>query len=186
MFLVEEGLFTSCSRQSFPIVLFHLHFLALGWTDLEFDNCIKSRHIQTTFLPKIRFIWVEVFLKIEVNQIGSTFHSCEPNWVPHWYVSTLPNQLIVFPLRWSDLPTVLLFVVHNYCLRFCSYPLQVISRFRCTECTLLADSMDPDNDADAEPQHEGFEQASIYKNDADVPIPTSSTASGISIYSDVT
>ena len=85
MFLVEEGLFTSCSRQSFPIVLFHLHFLALGWTDLESDNCIKFRHIQTTFLPKIRFICVEVFLKIEVNQIGSTFHSCEPNWVPHWY-----------------------------------------------------------------------------------------------------
>ena len=45
-------------------------------------------------------------------------------------------------------------------LRFCSYPLQVISRFRCTQCTLLEDSMDPDNDADAEPQHEGFEQAS--------------------------
>ena len=39
--------------------------------------------------------------------------------------------------------------------------------------------MDPDNDADAEPQHEGFEQASTYKNDADVPIPTSSTASDI-------
>ena len=37
--------------------------------------------------------------------------------------------------------------------------------------------MDPDNDADAEPQHEGFEQASTYKNDADVPIPTSCTAS---------
>ena len=85
--LAEEGLFTSCSRQSFPIVLFHLHFLALGWTDLESDNCIKFRHIQTTFLPKIRFICVEVFLKIEVNQIGSTFHSCEPNWVPHWYLS---------------------------------------------------------------------------------------------------
>ena len=45
--------------------------------------------------------------------------------------------------------------------------------------------MDPDNDADAEPQHEGFEQASTYKNDADVPIPTSSTASDISIYSSV-
>lgn len=44
--------------------------------------------------------------------------------------------------------------------------------------------MDPDNDADAEPQHEGFEQASTYKNDADVPIPTS-TASDISIYSSV-
>ena len=43
--------------------------------------------------------------------------------------------------------------------------------------------MDPDNDA--EPQHEGFEQASTYKNDADVPIPTSSTASDISIYSSV-
>ena len=43
--------------------------------------------------------------------------------------------------------------------------------------------MDPDNDADAEPQHEGFEQASTYKNDADVPIPTSSTASDISFYS---
>ena len=43
--------------------------------------------------------------------------------------------------------------------------------------------MDPDNDADAEPQHEGFEQAS--KNDASVPIPTSSTASDISIYSSV-
>ena len=45
--------------------------------------------------------------------------------------------------------------------------------------------MDPDNDTDAEPQHEGFEQASTYKNDADVPIPTSSTASDISIYSSV-
>ena len=43
--------------------------------------------------------------------------------------------------------------------------------------------MDPDNDADAEPPHEGFEQAS--KNDASVPIPTSSTASDISIYSSV-
>ena len=45
--------------------------------------------------------------------------------------------------------------------------------------------MDSDNDADAEPQHEGFEQASTYKKDADVPIPTSSTASDISIYSNV-
>ena len=45
--------------------------------------------------------------------------------------------------------------------------------------------MDPHNDADAEPQHEGFEQASTYKNDADVPIPTSSTVSDISIYSSV-
>ena len=68
-------------------------------------------------------------------------------------------------------------------LRFCSFPLQVISRFRCTQCTLLEDSMDADNDA--EPQHEGFEQASTYKNDADVPIPTSSAASDISIYSSV-
>ena len=45
--------------------------------------------------------------------------------------------------------------------------------------------MDSDNDADAEPEHEGFEQASTYQNDADVTIPTSSTASGISIYSSV-
>ena len=67
-------------------------------------------------------------------------------------------------------------------LRFCSYPLQVISRFRCSQCTLFEDSMDPDNDADAEPQHEGFEQASTQKNDADVPIPSPSTASNISIY----
>ena len=44
---------------------------------------------------------------------------------------------------------------------------------------------DPDNDADVEPQHEGFEQVCTYKNDADVPIPTSSTASDISIYSSV-
>ena len=42
--------------------------------------------------------------------------------------------------------------------------------------------MDPDNDADAEPQHEGFEQASTYKNDADVPIPSPPTISDISIY----
>ena len=42
--------------------------------------------------------------------------------------------------------------------------------------------MDPDNDADAEPQHEGFEQASTYKHDADVPIPSPSTVSDISIY----
>ena len=45
--------------------------------------------------------------------------------------------------------------------------------------------MDPDNDTGAEPQHEGFEQESTYKNDADVPIPTSATASDISIYSSV-
>ena len=67
-------------------------------------------------------------------------------------------------------------------LRFYSYQLQVISHFRCIQCTLLEDSMDPDNDVDAEPQHEGFEQASTYKNDADVPIPSPSTASDISIY----
>ena len=45
--------------------------------------------------------------------------------------------------------------------------------------------MDPDIDADAERQHEDFELAATYKTDADVPIPTSSTASDISIYSRV-
>ena len=77
---------TSCVGQSFPIVFLLFLVPVFGWTDLESDNCIKFRHIRTTFLPKIRFICVEVFLKIEVNQIGSTFHSCEPNGVPHWYL----------------------------------------------------------------------------------------------------
>ena len=69
----------SCSRQSFPIVLFHLPFLALGWIDFQSENCIKLRHVYAAPVPKIRFICAEVFLKIEVNQIGSTFHSCEPD-----------------------------------------------------------------------------------------------------------
>ena len=83
---VEEGPWTSCVMQWFLIVFLLFLFPVFGRTDLESDNCIKFRHAQTTSLLKIRFICVEFFLKVEVNQIGSIFHSREPNWVQHWYL----------------------------------------------------------------------------------------------------
>ena len=83
MFLVEEGLFTSCSRQSFPIVFFHLPFLALGWIDFQSENCIKLRRVYAAPVPKIRFICVEVF-----------FNWSEPNW-------------IYFPFMWTELSPAL-------------------------------------------------------------------------------
>ena len=61
---VDEGPLTLCVRQSFPIVFLLFLFPVFGLTDLESDNCIKSRHVQTTFFLKIRFICMEVFFKL--------------------------------------------------------------------------------------------------------------------------
>ena len=82
---MEQGpTLTSCVRQSFPIVFLLFFFRMFGWTDLESDNCITLRRVQTTFLPKIRFICFEVFFK----------NWSEPNW-------------IYFPFMWTELSSAL-------------------------------------------------------------------------------
>ena len=97
---MEQGPLTSCVRQSFPIVFLLFLFPMFRSADLESDNCVKLRHVQTTFLPKIRFICVEAF-----------FNWSEPNWT-------------YFPFMWTELNPALVhcFGFLSFAKRICVVP----------------------------------------------------------------
>ena len=102
MFLVQEGLVTLCSRQSFPIIFFHLPFLALGGIDFQSENYIKLQHVYAAPMPKMRFTvsvrkiffklkWTKLdLLSMHVNRIESRTGTAKEFGIP---LTTLIRRL---------------------------------------------------------------------------------------------